>query len=170
VTIGSTGYEVITHALELLFEDLSVGNDLLLVVNVFWGEGLLEGDSEGGDGVIVRSTLVTGENTMQPCKQGDSPKQGRLNLPEVDWPLKIIHDLLALLDLSNTLAEKDHGTSGPTEGLVSSGGNDIGMLEWTRNNFGGDQSGDMSHINNQVGTDRVSDLPHAAVVNVAAVS
>jgi len=113
---------------------------------------------------------MTGENAAQPCKHADSSKQGRFNSPEVDWPLKIVHDLLALLDLSNTLAEKDHGTSGPTEGLVGSGGNDIGMLEWTRNDLGGDQSGDMSHINNQVGTNRVSDLPHAAVVNVTAVS
>lgn len=64
MAVCAAGDEVVAHAGELLCKGLGVGDDLLLVELVFGGEGLLEGDSEGGDSVVVGSTLVAGEDTV----------------------------------------------------------------------------------------------------------
>ena len=75
-----------------------------LVLLELWGLGLLESDSECGNSVVVRSSLVTWEDRG------------------IDRSFEIVHGLEALLvDTTNTLAEEDHGAPGSTERLVSSG-------------------------------------------------
>lgn len=85
---------------------------------------------------------------------------------EVDWSLEIIHGLVALgVDLSDTLAEEDHGATGPTEGLMGGGGNDVGVRERRGDHTRGDETGDMCHVNDEVGTDEVSNLANTLVVD-----
>ena len=92
------------------------------------------------------------------------------NVPEVDGILKIVKDLLALgVDLANTTAEEDHGTTGSTKRLVGGGGDDIGVFKGRLDDTGGDETRDVGHVDNQVGTDEVGDLAHASVVDLTAV-
>lgn len=92
------------------------------------------------------------------------------DIREVNRVLQVIVGLLALLvDASQSLPKEDHSTTGTTERLVGSGGDNISVEERRRNNLRGNETRDMSHINHKVGADEVSDLAHASVVNVAAV-
>lgn len=152
--VGSVGDELVTKTLELDLNGLSVLDDLLLVLLELGGVGLLEGNGESSDGVVVGSTLVTWEDG------------------EVDGVLKIVKDILSGLGISgtDTSAEEDHGTTGSTEGLVGGGGDDVGVLEWRWDDTGGDETGDVGHVDNEVGTDLVGDLAHALVVDQTAVS
>lgn len=145
--------ELVAHGLELVLKSLGIVNHLLLVGLELGSVGLLESNSKRRDGVVVRATLVTGEDG------------------EVDGILKLVQNLLASLgvDRAHTLAEEDHGTTRTTEGLVGSGGHDIGVLEGRGDDAGGDETGNVGDINNQVGADRVSDLAHASIVDQAAV-
>lgn len=68
VAVGTTRDEIITHALEFVFEGLGVCDDLLLVEFILGGEGLLEGNRKSGDGVVVGTTLMTGEDTVGDIK------------------------------------------------------------------------------------------------------
>src|SRR6185369_6869610 len=113
----------------------------------------LEGNSQSSDGVVVGATLVAREDG------------------EVDGALKVVESLSTSLgvDGADTLAEEDHGTTGATERLVSSGGDNVGVLEGSGDDLSGNETRDVSHINNEVSTDRVSDLAHALVVNETAV-
>jgi hypothetical protein len=152
VAVSAVGHELVAEGLELGLKSLGVLDDLLLVLLELRGVDLLEGNSESGDGVVVGTTLVTGEDG------------------EVDGTLKVVHDVLAGLVLAtDTLAEEDHGTTGTTKGLVSGGGDNIGVLEGRGDNASGDQTGDVSHVDNKVSTDLVSDLTHALVVDQTAV-
>jgi hypothetical protein len=65
VAVSSTRDEVVSHAAELLLEGLGVGNNLLLVELVLRREGLLESNGKSSDGVVVGTTLVTGEDTLE---------------------------------------------------------------------------------------------------------
>jgi hypothetical protein len=63
VRVGTVRDELVAQLLEFNLQSLSVGNDLLLVLLELGGHSLLERHREGGDGVVVGSTLVTGEDT-----------------------------------------------------------------------------------------------------------
>lgn len=153
VGVGTVGDELVAESLEGDLESLGVGDNLLLVGLEVRGLGLLEGDREGGDGVVVGTTLVTGEDG------------------EVDGVLELVEGLLAGLgvDGADTLAEEDHGTTGTTEGLVGGGGDNVGVLEGSGDDLGGDETGDVSHVDHEVGTDGVGNLAHALVVDETAV-
>ncbi len=152
VGVGSVRDELVAKLLELLLEGLGVLDNLLLVLLELWGGSLLEGNSQGSDGVVVWATLVTWEDG------------------EVDLVLKIVHDVLARLVLgADTLAEEDHGTTWATERLMSGSGDDVGILEWGWNDTGGDEAGDVSHVNDEVSTDGVGNLAHLLVINQTAV-
>ena len=114
---------------------------------------MFEGNGKSGDGVIVGATLVTWEHG------------------EVDGSFEIVESLFSGLgiNLSHTLSEEDHGTSGSAEGFVGRGCDDIGVFERRGDDASGDQTGDVSHIHHKVCTDQISDLSHAAVVDQAAV-
>lgn len=56
--------EVVAHTLEFFLKGFGVGDDLLLVELIFGREGLLEGNGEGGDRMIVGAALVTREDAM----------------------------------------------------------------------------------------------------------
>ena len=103
--------------------------------------------------MVVRSTLVTWEDG------------------EVDGSLKVIQDLLAGFGIgaSDSFAEEDHGSSRSTEGLVSGGGDDIGVFEGRRNDTRCDEAGDVSHIDNEIGAHFVGDLTHASIIDQPAV-
>lgn len=105
---------------------------MLLVELVFGGEGLLKGNGEGSDGVIMGTALVTREDASGAGFVSSSEVWWRriVNrqkfLPEINWSLQVVQGLLALLiNASNTLPEEDHCTTGPTKGLVGSSGDDI---------------------------------------------
>jgi hypothetical protein len=153
VAVSAVRDELVAESLEGVLQSLGVGNNLLLVGLEVGAGSLLQGNSQGSDGVVVRTTLVTRENR------------------EVDGVLKIVEGLLAGLgiDGADTLAEEDHGTTGTTEGLVGGGGDDIGILEGGGDDLSGDKTRDVSHIDNEVSTDGVGDLAHALVVDETAV-
>lgn len=153
VAVSAVGDKLVAESLELGLEGLGVGNDLGLVVLELGGLGLLQGNSQSSDGVVVRTTLVTREDG------------------EVDGALKVVQGLLAGLgvDGADTLAEEDHGTTGTTEGLVGGGGDNVGVLEGGGDHASGNETRDVSHVNHEVGADGVGNLAHALVVNEAAV-
>jgi len=152
VAVSAVGHKLDAEALKLILKSLGVLDDLLLVLLELRSVGLLEGDGQSGDGVVVGTTLVTGEDG------------------EVDRTLEVVHDVLAGLVLAaDTLAEEDHGTTGAAEGLVGGGGDNIGVLEGRGDDASGDQTRNVGHVDNKVGTDLVSDLAHALVVNQTAV-
>lgn len=153
VVVRAVGDELVAEALEGNFEGLCVLDDLLLVELEVLGLGLLEGNGESGDGVVVGSTLVTGEDG------------------EVNGALKIVEGLLASLcvGLAHALAEEDHGTTGSTERLVGGGGNDIAVGEGGLVDASGNETGNVSHVHEKVAADLVSDFTHTSVVDLAAV-
>jgi hypothetical protein len=154
VTVSAVRDELVAESLESVLESLGVGNNLLLVGLEVRAGSLLQSNSQSSDGVVVRAALVTGEDG------------------EVDGVLEVIESLLAGLgiDGADTLAEEDHGTTGTTERLVGGGGDNVGVLEGSGDDLGGNEAGDVSHIDNEVGTNGVGDLAHALVVNETAVS
>lgn len=153
VVVCAAGNEGVPQLGEGNLERLRVLDDLLLVGLELGGLRLLEGDGEGGDGVVVGTSLVAGENG------------------EVDGALEVVEDLLAGLSvgLADTLAEEDHGAAGATEGLVGGGGDDVAVLEGRLVDAGGDEAGDVSHVHEEVGADLVGDFAHAGVVDLTAV-
>lgn len=153
VAVSAVGDELVAEGLEGVLNSLSVGDNLLLVSLEFGGGSLLQGDSQSSDGVVVGTTLVTREDG------------------EVDRALKVVEGLLASLSIdgTNTLAEEDHGTTRTTERLVGSGGNNVGILEGSRDDLGGNETGDVGHVDNKVSTNGVGDLTHAGVVDQTAV-
>jgi hypothetical protein len=114
---------------------------------------LLEGNGEGCDGVVMRSTLMAG-------------KDG-----EVNRSFQVVQSLLSSLriGLSDALAEEDHSSSGATEGLVGGGGDDVGVWEGRWDHTGSDESRNMCHVDHQVAADLVTDLAELGVVEVSAV-
>jgi hypothetical protein len=153
VAVSTVRNELVAEGFEGILKGLGVGDDLLLVSLEVRAGGLLEGNSQGSDGVVVRATLVTGEDG------------------EVDGVLEVVEGLLASLGVNraDTLAEEDHGTAGTTEGFVGGGGDDIGILERSRDDLSSDKTRDVSHINNKVSTDGVGNLAHTLVVDETAV-
>lgn len=154
VAVGAVGDELVAEGLEGGLQSLGVGDNLLLVSLELGGGSLLESNGQGGDGVVVRATLVSREDG------------------EVDGVLEVVESLLASLGINraDALAEEDHGTAGTTERLVGGGGDNVSVLEGGRDNLGGDETRDVSHIDNEVGTHGVGNLAHALVVDETAVS
>jgi len=113
VGVGTVRDKLVAKVLELVLERLGVGNNLLLVSLELGGSGLLQSNSQGSDGMIVRTTLVTREDG------------------EVDGVLQIVQGLLAILRIrgADALAEEDHSTARTAERLVRRGSNDIGVEE-----------------------------------------
>lgn len=153
VAVRAVGDEGVVESLEGVLESLGVGDDLLLVGLELGGLGLLEGNGESSDGVVVGATLMAGEDG------------------EVDLVLEVVEGLLAGLgvDGADALAEEDHGTTGATERLVGGGGDNVGVLEGGGDDLGGDETRDVGHVDDEVGTDEVGNLAHALVVNETAV-
>jgi len=153
VGVCAVGDELDAKLLELVLERLCVLDDLRLVVLELLCVGLLEGDCQGGDGVVVRTALVAGEDG------------------EVDGTLEVVHDLFPRLEIgaSYTLAEEDHGATGTTQGLVGGGCDDVGVLEGGGYDTSSDQTRDVGHVDDEVGTDLVGDLSHASIVDETAV-
>lgn len=154
VAVSAVRHELVAESLESVLQGLGVGNNLLLVGLEVGASSLLQGNSQSSDGVVVRTTLVTGENG------------------EVDRVLEVVEGLLAGLgiDGADALAEEDHSTTGTTERLVGGGCDNVGVLEGSGDDLSSNETGDVSHIDNKVGTNGVGDLAHALVVNETAVS
>ena len=153
VAVSAVSNELVAQLLEFVLNRLGVLEDLSLVGLEFRSVCLLEGNSKSSDGVVVRTTLVTGEDG------------------EVDGTLKVVHGVLASLGVSaaHTLTEEDHGTTGTTERLVGSGGDNISVLEWRRDDTGRDKTRNVGHVNNEVRANLVSNLAHARIVDQTAV-
>lgn len=63
----------------------------MLVELVLGGEGLLEGDGEGGDSMVVGSTLVAREDTVGHVSGFSVGRVlGVGNVPEVDRALQVV--------------------------------------------------------------------------------
>lgn len=155
VVVGTTSNESVTALDKLLADGLGVLLDLLLVLLELRSLGLLQGDCESSNGVVVRTTLVTGEDG------------------EVDWAFEVVKslDLLATLHLglADTLAEEDHGTTGTTERLVGGGGDNVGVLERRVHDASGDETGNVSHVDHHVAANLVANLAEPLVVHLTAV-
>lgn len=152
MAVGSIGDESVAELLELLLDGLGVLQDLFLVLLELGGIDLLEGNGQSSDGVVVRTTLVAGEDG------------------EVDWVLEVVHDLLSgLVSASDSLAEEDHGSTGSTERLVGRSSDNIGVLKWRWNNASSNETGDVSHVDNEISTDSIGNLSHSSVVDETAV-
>lgn len=152
VAVGAVRDELVSETLELPLEGLGVGSNKLLVFLVLGSHGLLESNGQGGDGVVVRTALVTREDG------------------EVNLLLKIVEGLLALgIYAADTLAVEDHGTARATERLVGGGSDNVGIGEGRRNDASSNQTGNVGHVNNEVGANRVGNLTEAGIVNVAAI-
>lgn len=153
VVVCAVGDEGVVHGFEGDFEGLGVLDDLLLVELEVVGLGLLEGYGERGDGVVVGSTLVTGEDG------------------EVDRAFEIVEGFFAGLcvGLANALTEEDHGAAGAAERLVGGRGDDVAVGEGRLVDTGGDEARDVGHVHEEVAADLVSNLAHTGVVDLAAV-
>jgi hypothetical protein len=131
-----------------------VGQHGFLVGDEFRGLGLLEGDGQGGDGVVVGPALVAGEDGG------------------VDGGLEVVG--FGLVELvgggaAGAFAEEDHGAAGAAEGFVGGGGDDVGVGEGGGDHVRGDEAGDVRHVGEEVGADGFGDGAHAGVVDQAAV-
>ena len=153
VVVGTVSDELESKLLEGVLKLLGVLDDLLLIQLEVLSLSLLQGDGKRSDGVVVGSTLVTREDG------------------EVDGALKVVEGLLAGLSigLADTLAEEDHSTTGTTERLVGSGGDNVAVREGRLVDASGNETRDMSHVHHEVAADLVSDLAHAGVVDLTAV-
>ncbi len=151
--VCAVGDEFMAEALEFGFEGFGVLDDLFLVGFEVWGHGLLQGNREGGNGVVVGATLMAREDG------------------EVDGAFKVVEDRLAGFGISaaDAFTEEDHGTSRATERFVGGGGDYVGVLEGCGDDFGGDEARDMGHVDYEVGSYEVGNLAHALVVDESAV-
>ena len=97
MVVGSACHELVSTRLERVLKLFSVLDDLLLILFELWCLRLLQSYCECGDGVIMWTTLVTGEDR------------------EVDRTFEVIHglDFLAAFrfSLTDALAEEDHGSA-----------------------------------------------------------
>lgn len=153
VRVGTVRNELVGLGLELSLKNLSVLEDKSLVFLELGGLGLLEGNGKSSDGVVVGTTLVTRENG------------------EVDGVFQVVKDLLTGLgvDGANATSEEDHGTTGTTERLVSSGGNNVSVLKGRGDDTSGNETRDVGHVDNKVSANLVGNFTHALVVDQAAV-
>lgn len=101
---------VITQSLS---ESLGIGQNLRLVGAEVGSLSLLKGNGQSGDGVVVRTTLVSREDGG------------------VDGTLEVVHLVNLRLGVlpSHTLAEEDEGSTRSSQALVGGGGDDISVLE-----------------------------------------
>lgn len=114
VAVCAVGDELEAEVLELDFEGFGVFDDLFLVLLEFGSSGLFEGNGESGDGVIMWSTLMAGEDG------------------EIYGSFEVVQDLLPGFGVrtSDTLSEEDHGTSGSSERFVGGRCDDICIFKW----------------------------------------
>lgn len=152
MAVSAISHKLVVKLLKLGLHSFGVLDNLFLVFLESWSICLLQGNSQGGDCVVVGTTLVTREDR------------------EVNWVFEIIHDRLSrLVGASDTLSEEDHGTSGSTERLVGSGGDNISVLKWRWDNSGSNETRNMGHVDDKVSTNGVGDLAHSLVVDQTAV-
>merc|ERR1712010_331452 len=146
VVVGSAGDESVPELLESPGKGGAVLHDLLLVDLELGGGSHLEATSQGGDGVVVRAALVSGEDR------------------EVNGVRNVVHDWVALLVvLPHSLPVEDHGASWAPEGL-GGGGDDVSVVKGGLHDIRGHEPTDVSHVGQEPGVGLVRDLPHPAVV------
>lgn len=138
---------------EALGEGFSVGENLGLIGVEVGSLGLLEGHGESGDGVVVRTALVAGEDGG------------------VDGTFEVVHFVNLGLGVRATdaLAEEDESAAGTAQALVAGGGDDVGVGKRSGHDLGGYETRDVSHVGEHVGVDLVANLAHALVVDETAV-
>lgn len=152
VVLGLAGDDGVAEGLEGGGEGGGVGDDLELVFTEGGGLGLFESYGESGDGVVVGTALVAGEDGG------------------VDGVLEVVKGLVAfLVDGAETLAVEDHGAAGATEGFVGGGGNNVGVVEGGGDDVGGDETGNVRHVGEEVGVVLLCDLGKGWVVDQAGV-
>ena len=151
--VGAVGDEFVAEGFEGGLECLGVGEDLGLVLFKLRGHGLVEGDGECGDGVVVGPALVAREDG------------------EVDGAFEVVEEggVGFRVGGADALAEEDHGAARAAEGFVCGGGDYVGVEEGGGNDAGGDQAGYVGHVDDEVGADEVGDLAHAGVIDKPAV-
>lgn len=62
VAVSSVGDELVTKSFESLLQSLCIGYNFLLIRLKFRCLSLLQGNGQGSNGVVVRTTLMTGED------------------------------------------------------------------------------------------------------------
>mmetsp|Transcript_46919 Transcript_46919/g.101990 ORF Transcript_46919/g.101990 Transcript_46919/m.101990 type:complete len:433 (-) Transcript_46919:82-1380(-) len=153
VVVRAPTDNVVPQGEQSVLHGLGILQNLLLVLCELWGRRLFKGDSQCGDGVIVRATL----KARKDCR--------------VDLLSKIVLDLVALLvSPLYTLPVEDHGSTGAAQRLVGSGCHDVHVRKARWDHLACNQAGDMGHVAQQDSPDLVSNLPEFGVVNQARVS
>ena len=94
VVIGTLGLQLVATGNELLAESLRVGDDLLRVRLPCWLRRLKESSSDAGNGIVVGTTLASGEDS-------------------------VVDALLEVLGLVGVFAEENQTSTGTTKGLMS---------------------------------------------------
>ena len=133
---------------EALREGFGVGEDGALVFHKSGGLGLVKGDGERGDGVVVRSALVA-------WKDGG-----------VDRVFEAVEfGFTGFRGAAGAFTVEDHGTTRATERFMGGGGDDVGVGEGGGDDAGSDQAGYMGHVGEEVGVCFGADGRHALVVD-----
>lgn len=149
VVVRTVGLDLVAVADQVGGKGLRVGNDLLGIELELGAGGLLEGNGDGGNGVVVGTSLDGGEDSL------------------VDTALEV----LTLLDLGIlVLAEEDQSGTGTTEGLVGGGGDNVAVLEGRFSLLASNKTGNVGHVAHEVGAVLVSNLAEAGIVPLTGVS
>ena len=128
-------------------------HDLLLVLDEFLRLRLLQSDGQTRDGVVVRPTLQSREN-------------GKVNLL-----LVIVHDVFPRLLVHALLpfAVKDHRPSRTSQRFVRRRRDHVGVFKRRRDQFRGDQTGNVRHIRQHQRLGIVARLAHSRVIDLSRV-
>jgi hypothetical protein len=161
VVVRAIGLKLVALGGELGSDGPAVGDDLGSVLLESGGSDLLEGDGDTGDGVVVGSTLASGEDGVVDALRDIVRQRGRK---------KRKGETMNLLDVGLLgLVEEDKTGTGTTKGLVGGRADDVAELEGVVLNLSGDESRDVGHVHHEVRAVEVGDLTHASVVEVARV-
>lgn len=124
VVLGTIGLELVAEFMEFLASGLRVGNDLAGVLLEGWVGGLLEGDGNTSNGVVVRTTLASRED-------------GSVNLG-LNFRLLV-------------LSEEDDTSSRTSQRLVSSRGDNVTVFKGVVLLLGSNETRDVGNVGHQVG-------------------
>lgn len=153
VVLSSTSHKLVAFAHEVVPKSNSIGPDLLSIGLESRRHGLLQGNSQSANLVVVRATLKRGENR------------------EVDLVLKVVYRIrrLPLLGRLRALPVEDHTGSRTPQALVGCGRDDVTVLKWVGSFLSGDEAADVGHVAEEEGAALVGDGAEAGVVPVAGV-
>ncbi len=147
--VRSTGNNLIPFAQEGIAHGLRIGDDLLLIGDKFRLESFEKGYGLGGNDMLQRAALYTGEYAG--IKNGAHLLHLALRSGQAPGIVEV-------------LAHQDHAATRATEGLVGGRSDDMGIFDRILQQAGGDKAGGMSHVDPQECAHLVGDGTHPLVI------